>query len=495
MKIIPKFQHSGKLPTKEYNKRKQQFLNQNGIKVKINGSWGPWQEEQYRRLTTKDKHYNTTPLGFLSYLYDKTLGNGTTYQEDPPFVKGYSGEIKPDNRSSARRYLDQQMQDNKTPLGYITQTVVPSAAVASSIVYGGPAIVNSIRTAASNPSTILPAAKTLAKEGVKGVAGATAVNATSKATTGKTWGEQVAQSTGVSSGLGEFTNPGFAVGSAKSLATNMVKYPQNVGRRAVETAMRTTPLANPLPEISNNFHTMLQGNNGGKTRLFHIGNYILTGKKIGPKGYYNSFAPFVSISDPITVKVSLRDRIRSFTQPNGISYAYSGYVTQLGHVPPHPDGNDIIDAFLYNKTIDPKFGVQKVEPDYGIHTNYVRKWYPNKRVQVYEVQNNTSIPEQDVIPEAWESSNKFSSDFGITYDNVLNAAGHLKQNGIYNGQKVVRHQDIWKFNPAEYKQKWFHGKSDYNSQPLYKKKLVDIGLRYVDKIGTPVITRTKWVYE
>ena len=92
---------------KEQNKRKQQFLNLNGIKVKIDGSWGPWQEEQYRKLTTKDKHYNITPLGFLSYVYDKTLGNGTTYQEDPTFVKGYSGEIKQDNRSSVRKYLDQ----------------------------------------------------------------------------------------------------------------------------------------------------------------------------------------------------------------------------------------------------------------------------------------------------------------------------------------------------------------------------------------------------
>lgn len=105
------------------------------------------------------------------------------------------------------------MQDNKTPLGYVTQTVLPSATVASSIVYGGPAIVNGIRTAVSNPSTILPAAKTLAKEGIKGMAGATAVNAASKATTGKTWGEQVAQSTGASSDLGEFTNPGFVLGS------------------------------------------------------------------------------------------------------------------------------------------------------------------------------------------------------------------------------------------------------------------------------------------
>ena len=79
MKIIPKFQNSGKFPDIEKNKRKQQFLNQNGVKVKIDGSWGPWQEQQYRRLTTKNKYYHTTPLGFLSYLYDKTLGNGTTY--------------------------------------------------------------------------------------------------------------------------------------------------------------------------------------------------------------------------------------------------------------------------------------------------------------------------------------------------------------------------------------------------------------------------------
>lgn len=214
MKIIPKFQNSGKLPSKEYNKRKQQFLNQNGIKVKIDGSWGPWQEQQYKRLTTKDKHYNITPLGFLSYLYDKTLGDGITYQEDPAIVKGHSGEIKQDDRSAARRYLDQQMRDNKTPLGYITQTVLPSAAVAGTLVYGGPAIINGIRTAVSNPSTILPAAKTLVKEGVKGAAGATVVNATSKATTGKTWGEQVAQSTGASSDLGEITNPGLVSGSS-----------------------------------------------------------------------------------------------------------------------------------------------------------------------------------------------------------------------------------------------------------------------------------------
>ena len=64
MKIIPKFQNSGKIPTKkqiEYNKKRQQFLNMNGYNIKVDGSWGPWQQQQYDKLTTVDNHYHTTP--------------------------------------------------------------------------------------------------------------------------------------------------------------------------------------------------------------------------------------------------------------------------------------------------------------------------------------------------------------------------------------------------------------------------------------------------
>lgn len=288
----------------------------------------------------------------------------------------------------------------------------------------------------------------------------------------------------------------FAVGGAKSLATGIIKYPQNVGRRAVETAMRTTPGSNPLPPISRGFETMLRGNRGGKTRLFHIGNYILTGKRVGPKGYYNSFAPFTQLNDIIVTNPRLGSRMKAFAQPEGTSFAFSGYVDRLGQVPPYTGGNDIIDAFLYQKTIDPKYGVRRINSDYGIHTDYVNKWYPNKKVQVYEVQNNSGIPEAEVTNKSsWLPSTEFSEDFGTNYDNVLNAAGHLKQTGVYNNSKVIRRQDIWKFNPTEYKQKWFENKGSYPDEPLWKKKLLDMGLRYVDNIGTPVITKTKWVYE
>lgn len=315
---------------------------------------------------------------------------------------------------------------------------------------------------------------------------------------GRSYFDNVASGEGTGSTAGnvaiDMLTP-FAIGGAKSLAANMVKYPQNVGRRAVETTMRTTPFANPLPEISNNFHIMLQGNNGGKTRLFHIGNYLLTGKRVGPKGYYNSFAPFVQLNDVFVSKPSLKDKIKAFTQPEGTSYAFSGYVNRLGQAPQYTGGNDMIDAFLYQKTIDPKYGVRKMDSDYGIHTDYVNKQYPNKKIQVYEVQNSSNIPESQVISKSsWVPSSEVSEDFGTNYNNVLNAAGHLKQTGVYNGRMVRRRQDIWKFNPAEYKQRWFENRTAYTDEPLWKKKLLDMGLRYVDNIGTPVITKTRWVY-
>ena len=295
--------------------------------------------------------------------------------------------------------------------------------------------------------------------------------------------------------LSDLTIP-LATNGIRNVASSVTRYSQNVGKRAVETAMRTTPYANPIPEISNNFYTMLQGNNGGRTRLFHIGNYILTGKRIGPKGYYNSFAPFVQLNGSFTNRPGLKSRIKAFTQPKGVSYAFSGHVNSLGQVPQYTGGNDMIDAFLYGSTIDPKYGVLRVNPDYRIHTDYINKWYPNKKIQVYEVQNSSGIPEDQVtFQSSWAPSNEFSQDFGTNYDNILNAAGHLKQTGIYNGRKVRRRQDIWKFNPTEYKQKWFENRRLYTDEPLWKKKLLDSGLRYVDRIGTPVITRTGWVYE
>lgn len=444
MKIIPKFQNAGKLPSKEYNKRKQQFLNQNGVNVKIDGSWGPWQEQQYRKLTTKDKHYNTTPLGFLSYLYDKTLGDGTTYQEDPAIVKGYSGEIKQDDRSATRRYLDQQMQDNKTPLGYVTQTVLPSAAVAGALVYGGPTIINGLRTAASNPSTILPATKTLVKEGIKGVAGATAVNAASKATTGKTWGEQVAQSTGVSSSLGELTNPGFVLGSpayniGKNLYSKGPKYIfDNLPYKTIDnvqgsiskikndaiTFLRTPINENPIKAIKNR-HKSLQVGKMPRTDIQYDNNI-----------YYNTHSTSIQdIGDPIS---QIRRRLR--TRMNNKNYVYS-----------YP--NDGIGIYLDNNMYNPDYIISQIPVKDYLSLKDVYKMGVDKHSGVMDkVLNTIQTPinylKVNTEPAfAYTGGDRFIKvnkkalkDLGFDYPTVLSHEyNHALRNRSLDDGKLQRH--------------------------------------------------------
>ena len=176
----------------QYNLARQQFLNLNGIKVKLDGSWGPWQETQYRKLTTKTKQYNTTPLGLVTALIDKVSGNDT-YQEDPPFVKGYSGEIKPDNRSKLGKTADKLLQHTNNPVGYIYQNVLPTAA--ASIFLTNP--VATLRTAIPGIAT--------------GTVTSIASNAISKATTNKTLEEHARPYVGGE--LSFLANPGSYVGA------------------------------------------------------------------------------------------------------------------------------------------------------------------------------------------------------------------------------------------------------------------------------------------
>lgn len=156
-------------------------------------------------------------------------------------------------------------------------------------------------------------------------------------------------------------------------------------KRGVEVAMRTSNDANPIEDIVYNMHKASPKKHAG------VLSYISTG--VG----YNTYAP----------------------------EAYTGFQKAA-------KGNDMIDAYLYNKT-------------------------------------------------PWKGANN-NLDFG---DNGVDAAGHLVQEGISNGKKVYRAQDIWKFNPNEYKQKW-------SSYDLDSKAV--LGLKILDKLGTPVIVRTPWLY-
>ena len=371
----------------ELNKKKQQFLNLNGIKVKVDGSWGPWQQKQYEKLTTKNKHYQTTPLGFLSQLYDRTLGEGTTYQEDPAFVSGYSGEIKQDNRSNARRYLDSQMKNNKTPLGYITQTVLPAAAVSSTIVYGGPALVQGVKTAVTNPSTVLSALKTFGKETVKGIAGATAVNVASEVTTGKTWGEQVAQSTGVSSGLGEFTNPGFALGHLTyNLVSQGPKYifdhlPYKTiynTNRAVNNLTKDAKVFFNTPLSQNPIHTVKRQQQRKTTKkAIEIDAEPIGTYNVHKKSIINSDDEIPQIRQRLAARMSKGDNLYSYynegtpATPNDVisNIPTKEYLTFREAYDMLPDPENTLDKFA-NAIITPKAWWQfNTNPAFGFDNN------------------------------------------------------------------------------------------------------------------------------
>lgn len=230
---------------REQIKKKQAYLKANGVNVKIDGKWGRWQEQQYRRLTTRPRAYVPGILGTMSKWYDEKFGDGITYQIDP----FDNGKITEDTRSDTRRWIDNQMRDPHSVIGWTVQNAAPAAAVAIPLAVGaeylpaaGTFVKGAVSTAfnaARNPETIIPLVKETAKKAVpfvkdtvvpfladtaKSIVGATAVNAASKATTGKTWGEQVAQSTGMPEGLGEFTNPGFVTGPFVYNTVRDIKY-------------------------------------------------------------------------------------------------------------------------------------------------------------------------------------------------------------------------------------------------------------------------------
>lgn len=63
-------------------KQRQAYMRMLGYKVPLDGSWGPYQQKIWDRLSTKNKEYDTTLMGLIQSITDKITGN-TTYKKDP----------------------------------------------------------------------------------------------------------------------------------------------------------------------------------------------------------------------------------------------------------------------------------------------------------------------------------------------------------------------------------------------------------------------------
>lgn len=274
----------------------------------------------------------------------------------------------------------------------------------------------------------------------------------------------------------------------------------NIQRRAVETAMRTTDLKNPIPEIISGFkRTLSDSYEGGIPRLLNIGKYILTGQRTGPKGYYNSLAEYFNYN---TSSPKTNTFLNNLFRPSGQSRAYTGFLDGLAYRPYIKfEGNDYIDAFLYNKTIDPRYGLRLVDTnDFGVHSNYIANRYGPKasQIKIYEPVSNDSrvvsqIDKSKLMDYKVTGGEGHKISFG-SFDPdgnwiIPNVGGHQVESGVYNRNLYVREQDIWKFNPEDYINR---NLPNFQSLPKWKQGLLKYGLKKVDQLGTPVITRTPW---
>lgn len=232
-----------------------------------------------------------------------------------------------------------------------------------------------------------------------------------------------------------------------------------IKKRAIEVAMRTTGNANPTRKILRGIKSL------DSKRAKAIGKYILSGKTTGNKGYYNSLALNPDVY-------------------------YSGFGFRIGGLRgydmfPYNSGNDAIDVFLYQRNFDPVYKLKKVATgsDFGPHNNYITKNYSKKAkdIPVYEFEpdyHDENIGNV-VSLEPWKLKN---DRIMIDYNDVsFNANGHLYQQGQFEGEPVIRLQDIWKFNPEDYSNR-------YGISSLIGKW----GLKKVNKYGTPFIIRTPW---
>ena len=243
-------------------------------------------------------------------------------------------------------------------------------------------------------------------------------------------------------------------------ARSTKKWAWNVETRGIETAMRSGGAKNPLPlgpKVK-----AIGKQKGGLRRLFSIGKYIFTGRKTGKKGYYNSLSP-----DPENY--------------------YGGFVDKTNSKSVH-FGNDLVDATLYGKTIEPAYGVKRVKKGkgFGMHSKHIRETYGDKvnDIQVYDIDTPNSVKASNVKdvsnPMGYPEQNElFGSNTAI-----VDASGHMERWGVdkRNGDPLVKAEDIWAFHPERYRKRWLP-RAGF---------LVKRALRRIFKHTTPVVTRAKW---
>lgn len=224
--------------------------------------------------------------------------------------------------------------------------------------------------------------------------------------------------------------------------------PKKAKERAIEVAMRTTSEPTPravLTAYSNHLHN-------NKNALKNDINYIL----------FNKSKP-------------------SLNAYNGL-YSYNKDSTTIN--------NDIIDAVSKGKKLDESIAKQINEKNYGIEDYYIRKNYPNRKIQYVQTNPpNINYNQNNII------SNSIGPGHGAFKTSIPEAyidnGGIVIEYGTRNDSTFVRGWDVYDFaspknDKTGYKEKWIR----YNNSDTTN-KLID----KLDDTIYPLVIRTPWVYE
>ena len=198
---------------------------------------------------------------------------------------------------------------------------------------------------------------------------------------------------------------------------------------------------------------------------------------------------------------------------------YTGFRQSIGYDIPSiklkSDGEkygDIIDAILYKKQINPEYGIipsQESLFEFGLTPDAVKKY---TEVQKYKVlpQYDNSKGFGNIVPQFQykDITNKHAPVVYNDYDNLSSRPtsisvattnrigadlGHYDmQIGNLNGYPVYRWQDIYEFNPSQYKKTWDLYDNGFGRSSKMETRLKNIFLDRLNKAHTPITIQRNW---
>lgn len=127
------------------NKRRQAYLRSLGYSaVPQDGSWGTWQENLWRRATTREKQYPVSPLGLLQRGWDTITGN-TTYRVEHPEGEIRQAPKKEHSNLATAGAVAVTAGGRSTPYGIIS--TIPLAIGSALVLGNGPEIMRVVNNA------------------------------------------------------------------------------------------------------------------------------------------------------------------------------------------------------------------------------------------------------------------------------------------------------------------------------------------------------------